>query len=77
MSYPVNFAFTEFSEGQHSPVPLAGALGTGRGLFTPKLKLMFVERTSMIAHIYPSVLEAVSGRGYAECLKRVFLGVAG
>jgi hypothetical protein len=24
----------------------------------------------MIAHIYPSVLQAVSGRGYAGCLER-------
>jgi hypothetical protein len=31
----------------------------------------------MIAHIYPSVLQAVSGRGYAGCLERVFSGVAG
>jgi hypothetical protein len=29
----------------------------------------------MIAHIYPSVLEAVSGRGYARCLETgVFRG---
>ena len=31
----------------------------------------------MIAHIYPSMLQAVSGRGYAGCLKRVFSGVPG
>ncbi len=31
----------------------------------------------MIAHIYPSVLQAVSGRGFAGCLERVFPGVAG
>ena len=31
----------------------------------------------MIAHIYPSVLQAVSGRGYTGCLERVFLGVPG
>jgi hypothetical protein len=31
----------------------------------------------MIAHIYPSVLQAVSGPGYAGCLERVFSGVAG
>jgi hypothetical protein len=30
----------------------------------------------MIAHIYPSVLQAVSGRGYARCLERLFSGVA-
>src|SRR3712207_5889577 len=35
---------------------------------------MFVERTSMIAHIYPSVLQAVSGRGYAGCLEGCFQG---
>jgi hypothetical protein len=29
----------------------------------------------MIAHIYPAVLQAVSGRGYAGCLERVFSGV--
>jgi hypothetical protein len=28
----------------------------------------------MIAHIYPSVLQAVSGRGYAGCLEGVLLG---
>jgi hypothetical protein len=27
-----NFALSEFSEVQHSPVPLPGALGTGRGV---------------------------------------------
>ena len=31
----------------------------------------------MIAHIYTSVLQAVSGRGYAECLERVFSGAPG
>jgi hypothetical protein len=31
----------------------------------------------MIAHIYPSVLQAISGRGYAGCLERVFSGVSG
>ena len=30
----------------------------------------------MIAHIYPSVLQAVSGRGYAGCLERVFSGAS-
>ena len=34
----VNFRFTEFSEVLHSPVPLPGALGTGRGVFSPKYK---------------------------------------
>jgi hypothetical protein len=29
----------------------------------------------MIAHIYPSVLQAVSGRGYAGRLERLFSGV--
>jgi hypothetical protein len=33
-----NFAITEFSEIQHSPVPLLGASGTGRGVFSPKHK---------------------------------------
>jgi hypothetical protein len=28
----------------------------------------------MIAHIYPSVLQAVSGRGYAGCLDGCFQG---
>jgi hypothetical protein len=71
-----NFRFTAFSEVQHSPVPLPGALGTERRVFSPKYNLMFVERTSMIAHIYPSVLQAVSGRGYAGCLERVFSGAS-
>jgi hypothetical protein len=31
----------------------------------------------MIAHIYPSALQAVSGRGYAGCLGGSFSGVAG
>jgi hypothetical protein len=31
----------------------------------------------MIVYIYPSMLQAVSGRGYAGCLERVFSGVAG
>jgi hypothetical protein len=31
----------------------------------------------MIAHIYPSVLQAVSGWGYAGWLWRVILGVSG
>jgi len=31
----------------------------------------------MIAHIYPSVLQALAGRGYAGCLERVILGVPG
>jgi hypothetical protein len=44
-------------------------------VFSPKRKHQFVERTSMIAHIYPSVLQAVSGRGYAGCLETgVFRG---
>ena len=66
---------SEFSEVQHSRVPLPGALGTGRGVFSPKCGHLFVERTSMIAHIYPSVLQAVWGRGYAGCLETdVFRG---
>src|SRR5215207_3769629 len=64
-----NLAITEFSEVQHSRVPLPGALGPGRGVFPPKCKHLFAERTSMIAHIYPSVLQAVSGRRYAGCLE--------
>jgi hypothetical protein len=36
-----------------------------------------VERTSMIAHIYPSVLQAASGRGYAGCLDGRFQGYRG
>src|SRR5215217_5114939 len=63
MSYPVNFAFTEFSEVQHSPVPLPGALGTGRGVFSPKCKHLFAERTSMIAHIYHIGVTSSSGTG--------------
>ncbi len=39
------------------------------GVFSPKHKLMFVERTSMVAHIYPSVLQALAGWGYARCLE--------
>ena len=31
----------------------------------------------MIAHIYPSVLQAVSGRGYAGCLDGCFQGHRG
>ena len=31
----------------------------------------------MIVHIYPSVLQAVSGRGYAGCLERLFPGYRG
>jgi hypothetical protein len=31
----------------------------------------------MITHIYPTVLQAVSERGYAGCLERVFSGVSG
>src|SRR5215204_5081203 len=75
--YSANFALSVFSEVQHSPVPLPGALGTGRGVFSPKCKLRSAERTSMIAHIYPSVLQVVSGRGYAGCLDRCFQGYRG
>jgi hypothetical protein len=31
----------------------------------------------MIAHIYPSLLQAASGRGYTGCLERLFSGVRG
>ena len=31
----------------------------------------------MIAHIYPSVLQALSGRGYAGCLDGCFQGYRG
>ena len=31
----------------------------------------------MIAHIYPSMLQAVSGRGYAGCLDGCFQGCRG
>jgi hypothetical protein len=31
----------------------------------------------MIAHIYPSVLQALSGRGYAGCLEGCFQGCQG
>jgi hypothetical protein len=31
----------------------------------------------MIAHIYPSMLQAVSGRGYAGCLEGCFQGCRG
>jgi hypothetical protein len=31
----------------------------------------------MIVHIYPSVLQAVSGRGYAGCLDGCFQGYQG
>ena len=31
----------------------------------------------MMAHIYPSVLQAVSGRGYAGCLEGCFQGYRG
>ena len=31
----------------------------------------------MIAHMYPSMLQAVSGLGYAGCLEQVFSGVPG
>jgi len=43
-------------------------------VFSPKRKHWYVERTSMIAHIYPSVLQAVLGRGYAGCLDGCFQG---
>jgi capsular polysaccharide biosynthesis protein len=72
--YSRNFVESEFSEVQHGPVPLPGALGKGRGVFSPKCKHWFVKRTSMIAHIYPSVLQAVLGRGYAGCLEGCFQG---
>ena len=71
------FTYSGFSEVQHSPVPLLGAFGTERRLFSPKHNLMFAERTSMVAHIYPPVLEAVSRRGYAGCLDRCFQGCQG
>jgi hypothetical protein len=35
------------------------------------------QRASTIPHIYPSVLQAVPGRGYAGCLEGVILGVSG
>jgi hypothetical protein len=31
----------------------------------------------MIAHIYPSMLQGVLGRGYTGCLERLFLGARG
>ena len=46
-------------------------------MFSPKHKHWFVKRTTMIAHIYPSVLQAVSGRGYAGCLDGCFQGHRG
>jgi hypothetical protein len=49
----------------------------GRGLFSKKRKHWFVERTSMIAHIYPSVLQAVSGRGYTGWLEGCFQAYRG
>ena len=49
----------------------------GRGVFSAKRKHQFVVRTSMIAHIYPSVLQAVSGRGCAWCLEVCFQGYRG
>src|SRR5919112_1502474 len=41
---------------------------------SPKYNLISVERTPMIAHIYSSVLQAVSGGGYAGCLDGCFQG---
>src|SRR5215203_206400 len=71
----LQFACSEFSEVPHSPVPLPGALGAGPGVFSPKHRDKFVERTSTIAYIYPSVLQAVSGRGSAGALETdVFRG---
>src|SRR5829696_5506448 len=64
----------EFSEVLHGPVPLPGALRTGLEVFSPKRKHWYVERTSMIAHTYPSVLQAVLGRGYAGCLDECIQG---
>ena len=59
---------TEFSEVQPSPVP--NAPGSGMGVLTPRRKLMFCrESASTIPHIYPSVLQALPGRGYAGCLE--------
>jgi hypothetical protein len=46
-------------------------------VFSPKHKLMFVERTSMVAHIYPSVLQALAGRGRTERLEGEIVGDRG
>jgi hypothetical protein len=46
-------------------------------VFSPKHKLMFVERTSMVAHIYPSVLQALAGRGRTERLEGEIAGDRG
>src|SRR5215208_4048409 len=72
-----NFVISAFSEVQHSRVALPGALGTRRGLLSPKCRHWFVERRSMIAHIYPSVLQAVTGRGYTGRLDGCFQGYRG
>jgi hypothetical protein len=65
-----NFAMTEFSEVQPSPVPNAPRCGMGGGVFSPSRKLMFCrESASTIPHIHPSVLQALPGRGYAGCLE--------
>jgi hypothetical protein len=70
-------SLTEFSEVQPSPVPNAPGSGMGGGVFSPKHKLMFVERTSMVAHIYPSVLQALAGRGRTERLEGEIAGDRG
>jgi hypothetical protein len=72
----LNFALTAYSEVQHSPVPLPGALGTEREVFSPKRKDEFAERTSMIAHIYPSVLQAGTGPGLSGATGGAISGVA-
>jgi len=46
-------------------------------VFSPKYKLMFVERTSMVAHIYPSALQALAGRGRTERLEGEIAGDRG
>ena len=43
-------------------------------MVSAKRKHWYVERTSMVAHIYLSVLQAVSGRGYAGYLDACFQG---
>jgi hypothetical protein len=38
---------------------------------------MFAVAASTIAHIYPSVLQALAGRGYPRLLERCFRGHSG
>ena len=46
-----------------APSLMLQVVGDGGGVFSPKCKLRSAERTSMVAHIYPWVLQALAGWG--------------